>query len=90
MTTSVETKAEKAERLAKLGYLQSERDGRCCLCGKGITIGMYVGKLPDGWQPRSRLRWAHRRCVEQLKEAIRAKAGRLGIVVPPDGGDAHG
>jgi hypothetical protein len=59
MTTSVvETKDEK---LALLGYVPATRPGKCCLCGKQVGQGEYIGKLPDGWQPKSRPRWAHRR-----------------------------
>jgi len=71
--TATESKIEKAGRLAKLGYVAAKGPGRCCLCGKGVGQGQYIGKMPDGWQPRSRLRWAHRRSVEQLKDAIRAR-----------------
>ncbi len=88
MTTNVaETKEQKRARMAQLGYIQSDRASRCCLCGKGVTIGMYVGRMPDGWQPGSRLRWCHRRCREALKDQIRAKAERFGIVVPAGGGE---
>jgi hypothetical protein len=62
MTTSVvETKDEKRARLALLGYVPATRPGKCCLCGKQVGQGQYIGKLPDGWQPKSRPRWAHRR-----------------------------
>lgn len=90
MTTSVEAKSEKAARMAALGYVAAVRAGKCCLCGKQVAEGQYIGKMPDSWQVRSRQRWAHRRCRETLKDQIRAKAARLGIVVPADGGGVHG
>ena len=90
MTIAEETKVGKAARLARLGYIPAQGPGRCCLCGKGIGQGQFIGRMPDGWQPGSRQRLAHRRCREALKDQIRAKAERLGIVVPADGSDAHG
>jgi hypothetical protein len=89
-TNLVETQQQKRTRLARLGYVPAARPGKCCLCGKGVSKGQYIGKMPDGWQPASRLRWAHRRCREALKAQITAKAERLGVVVPVGGGDAHG
>jgi hypothetical protein len=77
-TTSVETREQKRLRMAALGYVPAARPGKCCLCGKGIGEGQYIGKMPDGWQPRSRQRWAHRRCREALREQVRQKAVALG------------
>lgn len=77
MTTNV----DKAARMAAIGYIPAKGPGRCCLCGKGIGQGQYIGRMPTGWQPRSRLRWAHRRCRETLTDQIRAKAERLGMLV---------
>lgn len=77
MTTNVETKEQKRIRMAELGYVRADHPGRCCLCGKGITPGQYLAKMPAGWQPRSRLRWAHRRCHAKLVEQIRARAARV-------------
>jgi hypothetical protein len=85
VTPATESKIDKAERMAALGYIPAARPGKCCLCGKGVGQGQYIGKLPDGWQPKSRLRWAHRRCREALLEQVRAKAERLGVVVPAHG-----
>jgi hypothetical protein len=84
-TTAPETKDEKHARMAALGYVPATRPGKCCLCGNGIGQGQFIGKMPDGWQPKSRLRWAHRRCREALKAQITAKAERLGVVVPAHG-----
>lgn len=82
VTTTAETKDEKR---ARLGYVQAERAGKCCLCGRQVAPGQFIGRMPDSWQPALKRRHAHRRCIEQLKDEIRA---RLGIVVPAAGGDA--
>jgi hypothetical protein len=90
MTTSLETKAEKRARLSALGYSQATQPTKCCLCGKQIAPGQFVGKMPASWNVSSARRWAHYRCIEQLREEIRAKAAAAGVVVPAAGSVAHG
>jgi len=48
------------------------------------TLGYIPAKV------HSRQRWAHHRCLEALRDKVRAKAERLGVVVPTEGGDARG
>jgi hypothetical protein len=80
-TIVVETKEQKRIRMAALGHIPARGPGRCCLCNSKIAPGQYIGRMPGGWQPRSRQRWAHRRCREALCEQIRAKAECLRIAV---------
>ncbi len=56
-----------------LGYIPARQPGLCCLCGKHIGTGQFIRKMPDSWQPALKRRWAHRRCVEVLRENIRAR-----------------
>jgi hypothetical protein len=82
MTAGTETKEQKRIRMAQLGYVPATRAGLCALCGKQIAVGQYVGKMPDSWQPTLKRRHSHRCCLEALKAKVRAKAERLGVVVP--------
>ncbi len=89
VTTNVPSKAEKAARLAKLGYYPAGKATKCCLCKGSIAPGQFIGKMPASWNPNSARRHAHYSCVDQLREQVRQRAAALGIVVPA-GSVAHG
>ncbi len=82
MTTTTETKEQKAERLAKLGFIPARGPGRCCLCSGKIAPGQFIGRMPSSWRPEAKRRHAHYKCIEQRKAAVEAKAERLGVVAP--------
>ena len=90
MTTTTEAKSAKAAALAARGYVAAVKPGRCALCDQTIAQGQYIGKMPASWNPNSPRRWAHYKCIDKLREQIREKAARLGIVVPTGRGAADG
>ena len=71
--TTAEAREEKRIRMAQLGYVPAARSGLCALCGKQIAAGQYVAPMPDSWRPALKRRLAHRRCLEALKDRIRAR-----------------
>ena len=73
MTSSAETKADKAARLTAAGYLPARGPGRCCLCRNKIAPGQFIGRMPPSWRPGTKRRHAHHRCVEALKGELRAR-----------------
>jgi hypothetical protein len=64
---------QKAERLTAAGYEPAYGPGTCCLCSKRIHRGQWIRQMPTSWNPDSKRRHAHYRCVDQLKAQIRAK-----------------
>lgn len=81
-TRTAEIKTDKAAELAQRGYFPARGYGRCCLCRQPIHGGQYIGRMPASWMPESKRRHAHHGCVDRLREQVREKAARLGIVVP--------
>jgi len=73
MTTTT-NRAAKAARMGARGFFPAAGPGRCCLCGRMIHGGQYIGRMPDPWKPRSKRRHCHYGCYDQLVARIRAKA----------------
>lgn len=74
MIPTTETIGDKRSRMAALGYAPAGKPTRCCLCTGKIAPGQYVGKMPASWDPSNPRRHAHHRCIDKLREHLRAKA----------------
>ena len=66
--------AARDERMREEGYWPAPTPGHCCLCGRMIHRNQWIRRMPDSWKPESRRRHAHWRCLERLREQIRARA----------------
>lgn len=66
------------------GFLHAEGFGNCALCGATIYPDQVIRKLPDGWNPTSKRRHGHRKCVRVWVANLEMRTGqRISLRVSP-------